>query len=155
MKDNRSFEAQISKINKRIWLFNILAWFFVVSGLVILAVGLRFLFDDGDAFNEVGDFVGGVAGSLWALAGLFFIYIAFLGQKIEIKYQQEDLTLNRAELKETKEVFKQQTQIMSNQQLDNTFFNLLDNHRRMIESLSTKRRKLKGLPVPRNQLKSN
>lgn len=145
MEEKRDFEGQIRSIKKRIWLFNILAWISVVFGLIILIVGLDFLFADEKDFNEVGDFIGGVAGSLWALAGLFFIYIAFLGQKIEIKYQQEDLELTRDELKETKEVFKQQAQIMSGQQLDNTFFNLLDNHRKLVDSFGFQSKNLGNL----------
>ncbi len=134
MENNDEFEAQIIEINKQIKTFKTMSWTFIWVGVLVFIIGIFYWFVDKNNFNEVGDFIGGVAGSLWALAGLFFIYIAFLGQKVEIKYQQEDLTLTREELKETKEVFKQQTKVMINQQLDNTFFNLLDNHRKVIDS---------------------
>lgn len=33
-----------------------------------------------DKASELGDFLGGTVGSLWSLAGLIFVYVAFLGQ---------------------------------------------------------------------------
>ena len=127
-------DIEINKIRKRIRFINVFAWIFVALGLVIFCAGINLWYNEHEKLNEIGDFVGGIGGSLWALSGLFFIYIAFLGQRIEIKYQQQDLKLTRDELKDTKEVFKHQSQIMSKQQLDNTFFNLLDNHRKLIDS---------------------
>ncbi|WP_034040025.1 hypothetical protein [Wocania ichthyoenteri] len=144
LKNELGFESQIEKLDRRISILEIVAWSFVGLGLIGLFVGFYFWYCLNGELNEVGDFIGGVTGSLWALAGLFFIYIAFLGQKVEIKYQQEDLTLTREELKETKEVFKQQTQVMISQQLDNTFFNLLDNHRKLVNSFSTKKERYEG-----------
>ncbi|WGD34235.1 hypothetical protein [Olleya sp. YS] len=141
MNEKIDFEKDINKIKIRIKIFNLFAWIFVLLGFVVLYLGYNFWESESGKLNEVGDFVGGVAGSFWALSGLFFIYIAFLGQKIEIKYQQEDLALTRDELMESRKVFKTQAEIMRNQQLDDTFFNLLDNHRRIVESLRTKKTK--------------
>lgn len=148
MKKDISFEEQVKGINDQILNFKNWAWGFVWVGIVFFIIGVIYwIFKKDSDFNEVGDFIGGVAGSLWALSGLFFIYVAFLGQKVEIKYQQEDLTLTREELQETKEVFKKQTLIMSNQQLDNTFFNLLENHRKLVENFSTNLKNFNSIKV--------
>ncbi|MEM6684444.1 MAG: hypothetical protein AAF617_01515, partial [Bacteroidota bacterium] len=104
--DNDKFDEEIAKTRRTIRIIQSFGWFFVIMGFVFLVVGLYYWFLKRDDFNEVGDFIGGVSGSLWALAGLFFIYIAFLGQKIEIKYQQEELKLNREELSESKEALQ-------------------------------------------------
>jgi hypothetical protein len=55
--------------------------------------GVPFLLPDYGkfAFNEYGDFVGGVVASIWSLAGLMFIYVAFLGQKLQLLLQQLEL----------------------------------------------------------------
>ncbi|WP_370103929.1 MULTISPECIES: hypothetical protein [Flavobacteriaceae] len=143
MKQNT--DTQVSNINNKITVFRRLAWLSVIIGFIAFLIGIYLLICKNQDFNEVGDFVGGISGSLWALSGLFFIYIAFLGQKIEIKYQQEDLALTRKELEESREVFKAQAEIMSIQQIDNTFFNLLENHRKTIESISAIQTKNNGL----------
>tara|TARA_B110000902_G_scaffold83761_1_gene99503 strand:- start:615 stop:1328 length:714 start_codon:yes stop_codon:yes gene_type:complete len=46
---------------------------------------------NGLKLNELGDYIGGSTGSIWALSGIIFVYAAF-------KSQQEDLhnTINRA-----------------------------------------------------------
>lgn len=134
MKNKEDFEVEINEINEQIKTFKTMSWCFIWVGVLFFICGIFYWIVDKNNFNEVGDFIGGVSGTLWALAGLFFIYIAFLGQKVQINYQREELGLTREELKDTKEVFKQQTQIMSYQQLDNTFFNLLDNHRKLVDS---------------------
>ncbi|PTX58383.1 hypothetical protein C8N46_11428 [Kordia periserrulae] len=139
--NDKKFDEEIAKTEKTIKKIRFFGWFFVFTGFIFLIVGLYYWFLIRDDFNEVGDFIGGVSGSLWALAGLFFIYIAFLGQKIEIKNQQKELALNRKELElnrqeleESRKVFKAQAEIMLDQKLDTTFFNLLDNHRKLIDS---------------------
>jgi hypothetical protein len=135
MDKKQSFERQIRALENQIYRLKNWAWVFVFIGIgIFIACVFYLFFNDKAKINEVGDFIGGVVGSLWALAGLFFIYIAFIGQKVEIKLQQEDLTLTREELQKTKEVFKQQSRIMLNQQSDTTFFNLLENHRKLIDS---------------------
>ncbi|MBC8754876.1 hypothetical protein H2O64_09355 [Kordia sp. YSTF-M3] len=138
--NEEGFDAEVTKTKKAIIIFKIFGWLFVALGFIVFIIGLYYWILKRDDFNEVGDFVGGVSGSLWALAGLFFIYIAFLGQKIEIKYQQADLKLNREELRESKEVFKAQASIMLDQKLDTTFFNLLDNHRKLVNSFKDRER---------------
>lgn len=125
------------KIQDKIKRFENLAWIFIWVGVVFFASAIVFYYCYDKEFNEVGDYIGGTSGSLWALAGLFFIYVAFLGQKLEIKMQKEDLQLTRDELRDSREVFKAQAEIMKNQKLDATFFNLLDNHRKLIESFNS------------------
>lgn len=140
-------DREITEINRNIKFMKKIAWILVVGGILLMFLGVyKWVFSDKD-FNEVGDYIGGVSGSLWALAGLFFIYIAFLGQKIEIKNQQKELALNRKELelsreelKESRIVFKAQADIMLDQKLDATFFNLLDNHRKVVDSFKAKER---------------
>ena len=49
-------------------------------------------------WNEVGDFLGGTMVGIWSLAGLILIYVAFLGQKQQMIYQQQELQLKRDDL---------------------------------------------------------
>lgn len=93
-----------------------------------------------DKFGQFGDIIGGVIGSIWALAGVILFYAAFKKQ-IEaldnqktatqaaidsINIQSTELTLQREELVQTREVFKAQEKTLKVQQFENTFFNLIN-----------------------------
>ncbi len=93
---------------------------------------------------QYGDFIGGVVGSIFSLAGVILFYVALREQREDFKtntqvltLQKEELKLQREELEATRKVFEKQSKTMDDQQSDNTFFNLLDNHRRVVESLKT------------------
>ena len=77
-------------------------------------------------------FIGGVAGALWALAGVILFYLALEKQKESIGIQLETLTaqkdelrLTREELKETKLIFKEQSETQILIQFETSFHNLI------------------------------
>lgn len=139
-----------SDITKKIKNFENLAWMFiVVGGLAFTSYFLfKYLFRE-PPLSEIGDFTGGVVNAFWALAGLFFIYVAFLGQQKQIKQQQteirinrEELELNREELKLTREELKgqkeqmiEQNKILAQQRFETTFFNMLTLYESMVSEL--------------------
>ena len=93
-------------------------------------------FDYGNNFglNELGDYFAGSVASTWSLAGLFFIYVAFLGQKQQLLNQQLELLYNRIEIKNTqfelkgqKEQLRLQNETQKLQQFESTFFQLINN----------------------------
>tara|TARA_R110002020_G_scaffold405057_1_gene615107 strand:- start:150 stop:1142 length:993 start_codon:yes stop_codon:yes gene_type:complete len=102
-------------------------------------------------WNEVGDFLGGTMVGIWSLAGLILIYVAFLGQKQQMIYQQQelqlnrdDLELNRKEIEQTNATLKLQRKEMANQnetakrqQFENLFFNMIDTHLKIVDDLDT------------------
>lgn len=59
----------------------------------------------------IGDFMGGVVGTIWSFAGVILFFLA-------LRLQSKELSLQIEELKSTREVF-------TIQQFENTFFNLL------------------------------
>lgn len=119
------------------------AWLLVVTGLAIAAWGVTRYFvigpEGGFTLNLLGDFLAGAVSSVWALAGLFFIYVAFLGQKQQLRNQEIEIELNRKELENTRQEIAGQRQemaaqnlTMSQQRFENTFFQLLANHGRIL-----------------------
>lgn len=65
-----------------------------------------------EKYGQFGDAIGGVVGSLWALAGVILFYLAFDKQKESLQEQRnaialqsEELKLQRKELIETREEF--------------------------------------------------
>ncbi|MFC4163389.1 putative phage abortive infection protein [Epilithonimonas zeae] len=130
--------AKIEILEKRISKFNGWAWFFVGTGALISIVATIYFFivvDNSQNFqlNLLGDFLAGSVASVWSLAGLFFIYVAFLGQKqqllnqqLEIMYSQLEVKNTRLELAGQKEEMRIQNETLRQQKFENTFFNLLN-----------------------------
>lgn len=128
-------ERQIKKLEFRISIYLPLAWVFVLGALVPLAyVAIEVLVNGGYWHEaELGSFIGGVSGTLAALAGVFFVYVAFIGQRISIIQQQIELQDNRKELQETrkeikgqKEQLKLQNKQFQIQSFNEVFFKLYD-----------------------------
>lgn len=137
--ENRETEInrELENLNEKIGTFTKVAWGFVWLGLGVAIYGI-FLFvtyrrQEGFDFNLLGDFMSGTVTSVWSLAGLFFIYVAFLGQKqqllnqqIEIMYSQLELQHTRLELKGQKEEMTEQNRTLKQQRFENTFFQQLN-----------------------------
>lgn len=102
---------------------------------------------DGELFGQFGDIVGGVVGSLWALAGVILFYVGLteqrkalglnetaLSKQIDaLNIQQNEMQLLRDEYRMAREVFEQQKeaireQVKTNsiQQFESNFYSLLD-----------------------------
>lgn len=129
---------EIKELNEQVNKFKNVAWGFVTLGFIVIIVGL--IFGNFKTFSEFGDFIGGSVGSIWSLAGLFFVYIAFLGQKqsilnqqIEILYNQEELRATRKELAGQKEQMELQNATLKQQQFENTFFKMLEYYNSFLE----------------------
>lgn len=133
-KENLELEKGV--VEKKISFFN-KAWKVLVG--IGFAIGLICLFwfdlSSDRGLESFGNFAGGTVAAIWSLAGVVLIYLAFLGQKLDLIYQNEELRLNREELKETREVMNQQkkefelqNKMLSNQNFQNLFFQMLRNH---------------------------
>lgn len=61
--------------------------------------------------GQVGDFIGGVIGSVWALAGVFLYFSALKLQQQELKSQREEMATSQ--------------KLLDQQMFEGTFFNLL------------------------------
>lgn len=142
----KQIENDIGKLSKKIICYTRWAWFFVVSGLVIGVFTLYVYFDTPEKknfyLNILGDSMGGTVASIWSLAGLFFIYVAFLGQKqqllnqqLEIMYSQLEVKYTRLELAGQKEEMREQNLTLRQQRFENTFFQLLNLFNSIINSI--------------------
>lgn len=127
-------KEKINELEKNITIYTGIAWSFVLGAIFPLAYSGYNVFVQKQFWEEteLGTFIGGVSGTLAALAGVFFVYVAFLGQRISIIHQQMELVNNQKELQETRKEIegqKRQMQIqnenLSRQLLENNFYNLL------------------------------
>lgn len=99
-----------------------------------------------DKFGTFGDFFGGIVWSIWSLCGVILFYLALKSQRKDfknnrkaVKKQIESLTiqikefqLQRDELKETREVFIEQSKTLKQQRFESTFFSLIELYNKII-----------------------
>ncbi len=137
----------VTQINK----YTTWAWKFVWFGAFVAFVSTLFYLgkntENGFGLNLLGDFMAGTVASIWSLAGLFFIYVAFLGQKqqllnqqLEIMYSQLEVKYTRLELSGQKEEMKEQNRTLRQQKFENTFFQLLNLFNSIVNSLDIRQR---------------
>lgn len=133
-------------VQRKITLFSWIAWIAVIVGFLLFVIGGYFFFNPSCSIqlslNELGDYLAGAVGGFWALAGLFFIYVAFLGQmlqlrtqKLELKYSKIEVMSTRLEVMGQKEQMMEQNATLRQQRFENTFFQLLSLHNEIINTL--------------------
>lgn len=145
------FESKADKLDSKIQVYTRWVWGFVIAGFVLAFFGLYIYFSSTPetyGLNLLGDYFGGALASVWSLAGLFLIYVAFLGQKqqllhqqIEIMHSQLEVKYTRLELKGQKREMKEQNKTLRQQKFDNTFFQLLNTHSNIVNSMDLREKK--------------
>jgi len=129
--------------------------------IVVFGVGL-FLWNDfsidfsknikSDKIAQFGDFIGGLVGSIWALAGVILFYVALKEQRKDfetnrkvlnaqtdaLNQQIKEFELQREELAETRKVLNLQYETLNFQRFEGTFFKLIDLHHQFVDDLNSK-----------------
>ncbi len=131
---------------KKVNTYQYWAIFFIILGGVIFLISiLLFLSKTGPLntsveieskiFADFGNFIIGSVGVFWSLAGVFLFYGT-------LRLQREELTRQRKEFERSIKVAEDSLAIAMNQsttsklqQFDNTFFNLLNQHNEIVNSL--------------------
>lgn len=123
----------------------------IITGIVLVIIAITFfLWSDlsfntsdkinSEKFGQFGDFVGGIVGSIWALAGVLLFYIALTEQRKDIKTNQDALELQinalqqqvkefelqRNELESSRKVYEEQSKTQKIQQFESNFYSLLN-----------------------------
>jgi len=144
-------DTEITELSFKIKTFTNWAWFFVWAGVGITFFAVIYYIcknnETGYGLNLLGDFMAGTVSSIWSLAGLFFIYVAFLGQKqqllnqqLEIMFSQLEVKYTRLELAGQKREMATQNKTLKQQKIENTFFQLLTLFNSIVDSLDLRRK---------------
>ena len=129
-----SVHAEIQKLETRISFNKGIAWVFVGAGVLAAIVGFCVFYHDTkdssllERLSFYGSYLQGAVGSLWALAGLMFIYVAFLGQKQQLLLQREEM-----EGQETQ--FKLQQNSIKRQNFESSFYQMVNLHNQLVTGL--------------------
>jgi hypothetical protein len=133
--------AEEKKIEAHTKTIQTIGWGLVAIGVLVSIPGLAWFFlGDWDNPHELGDFLGGTVASCWGLAGLMFIYVAFLGQCRQALLQRLDVKNNRFEVKQTRLELQTQNEMMQQQIFEQTFFQLLRSYNDIVNSMSNMHR---------------
>jgi hypothetical protein len=106
---------------------------------------------DSEKIAQFGDFIGGVSGSIWALAGVLLFYKALTEQRTDFKNNKESLDLqakalleqieevklNRIELESTRKIYVEQSKTLKTQQFESNFYSFLNVHLMIKNNLSS------------------
>lgn len=128
--------------------------FIIWTGVCLFIIGIILFFWKSSVFNyqneinsekfgQFGDYVSGLIGSLWALAGVILFYVALTEQRKDIqinrealKAQIEEFKLQKQEMTMTRDVFTEQSKTLKKQQFESTFFNSLNLFNNIIENIN-------------------
>lgn len=133
--------------NKTGWWFIIISVVWILLVVIDYKIHLIFQFQD---ISDLATILAGPSGICASLAGLFFVLenlelqrktihqqqVSIDQQKDSIDLQRQELQNQILEMKESNEYFKQQTETFKVQSTESTFFQLLENHRSLISSLT-------------------
>lgn len=154
-RDEDASDIRIAAIELEVSKYQFFAKTLIIIGVIIFVFGWLDFFRPFpkpwslDNPNSLGDFLAGTVGTLWALAGLIYIYIAFLGQKIQIEIQVKELRNSQYEVRLTRlemryqraELIKQskeaenQGKIFNKQNFERTLFSLVQYYKISISDM--------------------
>ncbi len=86
-------------------------------------------------FGQYGELIGGIVGSIWALAGVILFYDSMNNQREEMKIQRVELGFQRQVMIEQNSQIKKQNETIELQTIENTFFQLINLHTQIVSSI--------------------
>ena len=95
-------------------------------GTGCLAIYLYLKGSQFENLSNLGEFVGGIAGSLWALSGVILFYQALKDQQISLEATRKGLELQIQEMLQANAIFKEQSQQLKLQGFEGRFFNSIN-----------------------------
>jgi hypothetical protein len=135
----------------------------VAIGLATLLIAALFFFwqdftldttskINAEKIGQFGDFIGGISGSIWALAGVLLFYKALTEQRVDFANnrksldlqanalieQIKEIQLNRKELESSRKIYTEQSRTLKIQQFESNFYSLLNIHLTIKNNLPTK-----------------
>ena len=117
----------------------------VSIGVVVLGVGFPFLiawifnkagYGSYQDFGPIGDWLGGSTTPIFTFGTFLIVVAGYLVQREELKNTKEELALNRKEMELNRVEIQKQTENLTRQGFENTFFKMLSLHNEIVGSMS-------------------
>ena len=138
MNQNQGKSGSILKTG--MWLCGILALVCLVWGIVVWGQGAAVKDEKTlSQLGNLGSYLQGTVASLWALAGVFLLVLAFLGSQQQLALQREQLVGQDRQLND-------QLNTMKRHNFESSFFQLLSFHNEITAQLSCSAPPVNTLP---------
>jgi len=108
--------------------------FFLV---VTFEIGANYLFES--KLGTTGDYFGGILNPIFGLLSLFALLATIKIQTEELSHSRQELQLTREELVKSTKAQEEQSNSIKIQNFENTFFNMMDVHRAIIDDIRLKK----------------
>lgn len=109
--------------------------FLLLLGVYIIKFGSLTLSSSKSDWGAFGDFLGGTLNPTFAFLSLIAILTTIKIQSNELKASRKELELTRAELSRSTDAQKEQSNSIKIQNFENTFFNMLDLHNKIVDNI--------------------
>lgn len=119
-----------NKPNRLLWILGgaAVAAFLIVLGLYISYFKNLSVTNDSSTWGTFGDYLGGTLNPIIS-------FLALIGLLYTIHQQAQEMQATREELEQAAEQQRRQSEIFNLQQFESTFFSLLEQHNKIIETL--------------------
>ncbi|MGY5797213.1 putative phage abortive infection protein [Rheinheimera faecalis] len=91
---------------------------------------------DNEKWGQFGDFIGGTLNPILSFLGLIALLLTIVMQSKELKATTVQLERSANAQEKTEDVLKKQSETLTKQQFENTFFSLLEQHNKALENIS-------------------
>ena len=122
--------------------FEIAAILFIILGIIVIVLSFvagsynKIIFTGASGnLLDLSEFVGGLIGSFWSLAGVLLFYASLTSQREDLEAQKDLLVKQIDEVVAQTKEFRIQNEINKQQQDEETFFQLLRFHNEIISSI--------------------
>ena len=154
MNENKNEKSKAEFTTSEKWLIGF-AILFGILGLLTFITSI-FYFNNGEVFDknktinsgkfgDFGSFMSGSVGTIWSLVSVILFYLTLRLQRKELGFQREELELTRNELLGQKNQMIKQNETLTQQQFENTFFQLLTLYNSIVNSLDIRKRETKAV----------
>ena len=119
-----------NKPNRLLWILGgaAVAAFLIILGLYIAYFKNLSITNDSATWGTFGDYLGGTLNPIIS-------FLALIGLLYTIHQQAQEMQATREELEQAAEQQRRQSEIFNLQQFESTFFSLLEQHNKIIETL--------------------
>lgn len=140
IKKIKLFLNNIAEWYKELVFFETVAIFMVIAGLLAILLvgsvaGFSSFLDETKDILDYSEFIGGLVGSLWSLAGVLLFYASLGSQKDELESQKDLLVKQIDEIVKQTEESRKQNVMAKESKDEQTFFQLLGFHNEIIASI--------------------
>ena len=88
-------------------------------------------------WGTFGDYIGGTLNPILSFISLIALLTTIVLQSKELELTRDELKRSASAQEETKKILDKQSETLARQQFESTFFSMLDQHNKLLESLTT------------------